>query len=302
MQISRRRILGSALALGAVSALPRVSFAATTLQLGQFRIDTLSDGHLVLPTSFVSPDPGVTDLLAKFGITSPQVEAPCNVTLLRDGTNTVIFDVGAGPDFMPSSGKLAAALEALGVAHEDVTHVIFTHAHPDHLWGVLDDFEEPVFANAKHMMGKREFDFWIDPGAADRLEDSRKIFAAGALRRLTVLEDSIATYDEETEILPGIYAHASFGHTPGHMALELRQGNDSCLVGGDAIGNGHVAFAAPGMVSGADQDPEAGIATRKALLDMLAVSQMPMIGYHLPDGGVGLVEKAGEAYRFVAEV
>ena len=302
MQITRRRLLGAAAATGAMAALPRMSFAATTMTLGAAQIDTLSDGHLVLPASFVSPDRQASEIMSDFGITTPQVEAPCNVTLLRDGTNTVLFDVGAGPDFMPTAGKLSAALDALGVTPEDITHVIFTHAHPDHLWGVLDDFDEPLFTNAQHMMGKAEFDFWIDPAAADRLDEGRKVFAAGALRRLQVLEDRLLTFDADTEILPGIHAHASFGHTPGHMAFEVRQGNAACMIVGDAIGNGHVAFAAPGLVAGADQDPETGIATRQALLDRLAVSQMPMIGYHLPDGGAGRVERADGAYRFTAEL
>ena len=302
MQITRRRLLGAAAATGAMAALPRMSFAAMTMTLGAARIDTLSDGHLVLPASFVSPDPQAAEILSGFGITTPQVEAPCNVTLLRDGTNTVLFDVGAGPDFMPTAGKLSAALDALGVMPDEITHVIFTHAHPDHLWGVLDDFDEPLFANAQHMMGKAEFDFWIDPAAAATLDEGRKVFAAGALRRLMVLEDTLLTFDSEKEIIPGIYAHASFGHTPGHMAFELRQGNAACMIVGDAIGNGHVAFAAPGLVAGADQDPETGIATRQALLDRLAVSQMPMIGYHLPDGGAGRVERADDAYRFTAEL
>ena len=302
MKITRRRLLGAAAATGAMAALPRMSFAATTMTLGAAEIDTLSDGHLVLPASFVSPDPQAAEILTDFGITTPQVEAPCNVTLLRDGTNTVLFDVGAGPDFMPTAGKLSAALDALGVTPEDITHVIFTHAHPDHLWGVLDDFDEPLFTNAQHMMGKAEFDFWIDPAAADRLDEGRKVFAAGALRRLQVLEDRLLTFDDNTEILTGIHAHASFGHTPGHMAFEILQGNAACMIVGDAIGNGHVAFAAPGLIAGADQDPETGIATRQALLDRLAVSQIPMIGYHLPDGGAGRVERADGAYRFTAEL
>lgn len=302
MKITRRRLLGAAAATGAIAALPRMSFAATSLTLGAARIDTLSDGHLVLPASFVSPNPQAAEILSDFGLTTPQVEAPCNVTLLRDGANTILFDVGAGPDFMPTAGKLSAALDALGVTYEDITHVVFTHAHPDHLWGVLDEFDEPLFANAQHMMGKAEFDFWIDPAAAETLDEGRKVFAAGALRRLQALEDRLITFDPDTEILPGILATASFGHTPGHMAFEVRQGNDGCLIVGDAIGNGHVAFAAPGLVAGADQDAEAGIATRQALLDRLAVSQMPMIGYHLPDGGAGRVERAGGAYRFTAEL
>lgn len=302
MQISRRSLLGGALGTGVLGALPRLSFAATTMTLGSARIDTLSDGHLVLPMEFVTDHAGATEALARLGLTGPQIEAPCNVTIYRDGTNTVLFDVGAGPDFMPTAGKLAVALEALGIAPDDVTHVVFTHAHPDHLWGVLDEFDEPIFANAQHMMGKVEHDFWSNPEAASQMPHGREAFAAGALRRLKVLEDRVATFGEDEEILPGILAVATHGHTPGHMSFEVAQGNSAVMVVGDAIGNGHLAFDAPSWHSGSDQDAEMGVKTRVALLEHLAARQLPMVGYHLPEGGVGRVEASGDVFRFVGEV
>jgi len=302
MLFTRRSILRTGLAATAMAALPPRVFAASTLSLGSATIDTLSDGHLVLPASFVSDNPGLPDLLARHGITAPQIEAPCNVTLYRDGTNTVLFDVGAGPDFMPTAGKLATALDALGVTPEDVTHVVFTHGHPDHLWGLLDEFEEPIFANATHMMGRIEYDYWADPNTGSTIGAGRELFAAGALRRLQSLEDRIVTFEDAEEILPGIGARATFGHTPGHMAFEVRQGNDAVMIVGDSIGNGHVAFEAPGWNSGSDQDPATGIVTREGLLAELASSTMPMIGYHLPAGGVGRVEKSGDGYRFIEEI
>lgn len=302
MQFTRRQILRTGAAAAATAALPLRSFAASRLTLGTATIDTLSDGHLVLPTSFVSPHEGTAEVLAEFGLTGPQVEPPCNLTLYRDGTHTVLFDVGAGPDFMPTAGKLAEALAALEVAPEDITHVLFTHAHPDHLWGALDDFDEPVFANATHMMGLRERDYWLDPETQNTIDEGRKTFAAGALRRLQVLEDRLVTFEEGTEILPGITAVGSFGHTPGHMSFHLSQGSSACMVVGDAIGNHHLAFARPLWESGSDQNPEAGAKTRIALLEWLVRDQMPMIGYHLPEGGAGRVERAGDAFRFVPEI
>lgn len=302
MQITRRALLGGSLALGAMGALPRMSFAATTMTLGEARLDTLSDGHLVLPMDFVSDNPGAAAILARHGLTGPQIEAPCNVTLYRDGTNTVLFDVGAGPDFMPTAGKLAAALDALGVTADEVTHVVFTHAHPDHLWGVLDEFDEPIFANAAHMMGRVERDFWIDPNTVSTMPRGRETFAAGALRRLQTLDDRVATFGEDEEILPGILAVATHGHTPGHMSFEIAAGGTGVMVVGDAIGNGHLAFDAPLFHSGSDQDVEMGAKTRLALLEHLASRQLPMVGYHLPEGGVGRVETAGDAFRFLTEV
>lgn len=298
MTLTRRTILQTGAAALLTPMFARRSWAASTMEIGNIRVDTLSDGHLVLPMSFVTDHDGAREIMATYGMTGDAVEPPCNVTLLRDGTNTVLFDVGAGPDFMPTAGKLSEAMDALGITADDVTHVVFTHAHPDHLWGVLDDFDEPLFANATHMMGKQEWDYWIDPETASTIGAGRESFAAGAIRRLQLLEDRIVTFDPEMEILPGINAVASYGHTPGHMSFEVRQGNDACMIVGDAIGNHHLAFAQPLWASGSDQDPELGSKTRADLLARLTDQQMPMIGYHLPDGGIGRVERDGESYRF----
>ncbi len=302
MIFTRRTILRMGAAAGATALLPLRSFAAQTMNLGSATLDTLSDGNLVLPMGFVTDHPGAAEVMARYGLTGPQVEPPCNVTLYRDGTNTVLFDVGAGPDFMPTAGKLHEALDALGVSADEITHVVFTHAHPDHLWGVLDEFDEPIFANAQHMMGKAEWDFWIDPETQNTIDEGRKTFAAGALRRMSLLEDRIVTFGDGEEILPGVGARASHGHTPGHMAFEVRQGNSACMVVGDAIGNNHLAFAEPLWASGSDQDAEMGAQTRLGLLNQLADAQMPMIGYHLPEGGIGRVERDGAAFRFATEV
>ena len=305
MTISRRTILraGTAgLAAGLLGPLmPRRSWAATTLSLGSARIDTLSDGNLVLPMSFVTEHEGAGAVMAEFGISGDAVEPPCNVTLLRDGTNTVLFDVGSGHDFMPTAGKLAEAMDALGVTAQEITHVVFTHAHPDHLWGLLDEFDEPIFADATFMIGKAEWDYWMDPATVDTIGTERQSFAVGAQRRLSVLEDRIVTFGDGEEIIPGVAARATFGHTPGHMAYEIRNGSDACMVLGDCISNHHLAFARPDWMSGSDQDPDMGIATRVKLLDQLAAEQMRIVGFHLPEGGMGRVERAGDAYRFVAE-
>ena len=273
-----------------------------SVEMGSLRIDTLSDGNLVLPGSMILGDHAsdAWAILEKYGMSAEQLTPDCNVTLVRDGENTVLFDVGAGPNFMPSAGRLIDSLDALGVAPDDVTHVVFTHAHPDHLWGVLDDFDDPMFYNATHMISRKERDFWLDPNTPDLMGEERLAFVAGAVRYLNAIEDQLEVFDEGAEILPGIASVASFGHTPGHMSFEVRGGSESVMLVGDAIGNHHVAFEAPNWASGSDQDQDMGIATRNMLLDRLSNEQMAVIGFHFPFPGIGRVEKAEGAYRFVS--
>ena len=85
------------------------------------------------------------------------------------------------------------------------------------------------------------------------------------------------------------------------MAFEVGIGNESVMIVGDSIVNHHVAFERPAWMSGSDQNGELAAQTRVALLDQLATDQTRLIGYHLPNGGVGRAERQGDTYVFVSE-
>lgn len=303
MKLKKRQVLKGLAGL-ALSYAPSISFAQSNIRLGSGEVISISDGHLVLPGAFFFdglPEDELGSLLSKHGVSSDQLKPPCNLTLLRQPDKTVLFDAGSGSGFMPTAGATLDSLDALDVAPEDITHVVFTHAHPDHLWGILDDFDDPIFPGAELMIGEKEWTYWTDPDTVNSIGDARASFAVGAARRLDAVKDQISMFKDADEILPGVVAHITPGHTPGHMSFEIREGSNAVMVGGDAIGNHHVAFARPDWGSGADQDRDLGAKTRMRLLDQLATDQITLMGFHLPNGGLGRVESDGDGYRFVPE-
>lgn len=299
--MQRRQFLKRVTVAGAITALPRIA----TATLGNTTLTSVSDGTLVLPGGFIfepMPKKELSPILIRHGLSQERLEPECNLALWRDGTHTVLFDAGSGPDFMPSAGRLLDSLDAAGLDAADVTHVVFTHAHPDHIWGLLDDFDELTFPEATYLMGRAEWDYWWNPETVDTIGEARAAFAVGAKRRMEAIEDVVEFFDDGDEILPGLSAISTPGHTPGHMSFEARSGAESAVILGDAIGNHHVAFARPDWHSGSDQDAVTAAATRQRLLDRLVSEQMRVVGFHLPGGGMGRVERDGSAYRFAQEV
>lgn len=302
---SRREFLATGAALTSCAALGLTAgVARSQITIGDARIDVVSDGSLTLPGSFIfdtMPQDELLPILERYGQSADTLTPPCNVTLLRHGQRTILFDVGSGPDFAPNSGVLSTSLQSLGVSPEDVTDVVFTHAHPDHLWGLIDDFEDPLFPQATYMMGKTEWDYWMNPNTVDEIGEARAAFAVGAKRRMEMIEDQITFFTDGEEIISGVAARQTAGHTPGHMAFEVRNGTEAVMILGDSIGNDHIAFARPQWHSGSDQDPETAAATRTALLDQLSHDKTRVIGFHLRGNGIGYVDKTADGYSFVAE-
>lgn len=301
--VTRRQALISSGATAFTAGLmPHISLAQTTV--GDARITSVSDGALTLPKNMIFDAVSPADyepILSAYGVAGDMLTPPCNVTLLESGDRKVLFDLGAGPEFMASAGQLLDSLAAIDVDPGDITDVVFTHAHPDHIWGLLDDFGDRMCPNATYMIGQDEWDYWINPNTIDTIDEARKTFAIGAERRLREIEEQISFFHDGDEIMPGVAARATFGHTPGHMAIEVRSGTDAVMIIGDAIGNHHVAFERPDWFTGSDQDQEMGAATRVSLLDQLAQEQTRIIGFHLEGNGVGHVERKDSGYRFVPD-
>ena len=263
---------------------------------------TLSDGMRTLPPGMLSSSATgdqIKKALADSGLAIDVTRSPSNVSMLIRGDDVILFDCGAGPNFMQGVGTLPDSLNQAGIAPERVKHVVFTHAHPDHLWGALDDFGSPAFPNAAYHMAAAERDYWFSPDIYKTLPEDRHAFAAGAQRIIKELDSVMKWFKVGDEVVSGVSAFDSRGHTPGHVSFDVRVGNETVAVVGDALTHGVISFQYPDWAGGFDQEQDQAIASRKRLLDRFSAQKIRIVGYHLPAGGIGRVERTGAAYRFV---
>ena len=306
--LDRRELFAGLIAASVTQVTPSLAWAAAptrhTFRIGEFEITIFSDGYLTVPTRFLARNVAEADIKALLGQSADMVTPATNVTLIRTPTETILIDVGSGPHFMTGAGKLAANMEAGGFDRKTVTKIVFTHAHPDHLWGTLDDFDDaPMFPNASYIIAAAEWNFWMADDAAARLPEDRQNFAPGAKRNLNRIKDKLRTIDLGADMATGIRAIDTSGHTAGHISVEIVSGNEVVVVLADALTHHKISFAHPEWSPAADHhDPVRAISTRKGLLDRLASDKSLAIGYHLPFPGVGRVERHGLAYRYVPAV
>ncbi|MEL6913751.1 MAG: MBL fold metallo-hydrolase [Pseudomonadota bacterium] len=299
MALSRRSLLASA------AAAPLLPLAVSSASAG---------GHGAtapqpLARSFAVGDFTVTTLLAGTGMQdNPQGTFGMNVSaeefaaaseaafipadsyqgyftpvVVQTGAETILFDTGLPGDGVPT------ALAEMGLAPADITHVVLTHMHPDHIGGMTNDAGE-VYSNAAYIAGRVEFDAWN--GTDNRIGQMMAEKVSPFAERMTFLEDG-------QDVRGGITAMAAFGHTPGHMTYMVSSGNDQLLITAD-MANHHVwSLANPDWEVRFDGDKEAAAATRRRILGMLAADRVPMVGYHMPFPAAGYVETDGDGFRWV---
>jgi len=301
-KLSRRTLLAATAASIATRALPAFAAAPYSFRHGAFDIAVVSDGHLVLPTSFLAPDAPPTEreaMLKAAGETGAQYNSPTNVTLIRTANDLILVDMGSGDRFMPSAGKLWDNLKAAGIDRGTITKVVFTHGHPDHLWGAVDDLDDLVIPDATFFVASNEWNFWTGDNATRGLPPERAGFVTGARRNYTAIKEKVKMVKPGDDIVAGLRVIDTPGHTQGHVSLELA-GADGLLVGGDVLTHPLISFEHPDWRPTADHVPEQAVATRRKLLDRLAADRAKLIGFHLPYPGIGIVERKDLAYRFVA--
>ena len=300
----REFIAGSVAALGvSLAGLPASVAQASGVQafnVGGMEITVLSDGVLNMPTRLLNRDMEPAKIEAALGgaLSAPgHVQYGVNVALIRHGKELILIDAGAGSTWEPTVGKLADRLAVAGIDPKRITKVVATHAHPDHIWGLVDDFDELRYPNADYVLPAAELDYWRKVDVAT-LPDRMQGVAAGAKRVIDSIGERLTAARVDSEIIPGVSYIGTPGHTPGHCSVRLASGSDGVIVAADAVFHPVISFAHPDWQPVSDMDGALAAASRRRLLEIAATDKLSMIAYHIPFPGLGRVERHAGAYRW----
>jgi glyoxylase-like metal-dependent hydrolase (beta-lactamase superfamily II) len=172
--LNRRSFLSvTAVALASPLLLDRALAAAVhTFEQGAFKIRVFSDGHMIVPASMLAigaPPERLAEVLRRTNAPAPMAWPAANIPLIEIGKDLIPIDVGDGRYFQPTEGELLGSLRMNGVDPASITKVVITHAHPDHLWGILNSAGDLNFPNATYFVGAVEWNFWMNSGVATSL-------------------------------------------------------------------------------------------------------------------------------------
>ena len=272
---------------------------------GNMQATVVSDGILPLgepSASFLGTSKEEVRRMLTDNFLSPDnVVLEQNVLVVNAGDKTVLFDTGMGSSTMfgPTTGKLLANLKASGIDPKDIDAVVATHAHCDHVWGIMGDDGGRHFPNAQIYISQADFDFWTDEGKLGMKDPAyMKPFVEGARKNLLPNRDRIVFVKDGQEFLPGIQAMSAPGHTVGHTIYMLTSDGKTLAAIGDLTHHQVLLMIKPRIEFAYDTDSKQSANTRVRVLDMLATNRIPLIAYHFPWPGMGHVAKQGDGFQF----
>lgn len=247
------------------------------MEIGQLRIDPVVDGEgAFVPTkTFRKSTPEQWSVHQELLDANGRLPFVMGGFLVRGNGHTTLIDLGLGQGTMMgiTGGGFMTHLATYGVSAEDVTDVVFTHLHGDHIgWGVRDG--RPTFVNATYRSSQADLDYFVHQGNADELEKAT----------LDVIASRIVAWGtgSTSTLVPGIDQFAAPGHTPGSSVIVINDDSQRAMLLGDVV-HCPVQLVDDEWSGLFDVDPALARRTRNALARELEGDPTLVAAAHFPD-------------------
>lgn len=198
-----------------------------------------------------------------------------NLFILRAHGQTLLFDAGLGDSLTEREEKIygtvgpsrmTEGLAGAGVTADDIDVVILTHLHTDHCAGTVKRVGErfvPRFPNATVIASRREWQAAMNPNErTTAVYIPERLKALEASGRLELI-DFEGTADS-IELLPGVRAVHTGGHSDGHLGLEIESGGQKVWYHADIYPT--IAHLRTAYIPATDLYPLDTMAVKHALL------------------------------------
>lgn len=237
--------------------------------------------------------------LARAGLTTDFMPIPLTVLVLKIGDKHIMIDAGSGVgQWQANATHLPANMQAAGIDRSQISMILISHFHPDHVWGLMEKgTNAAVFPEAELVTNSAEYKFWTEPGRIEKLPEGRR--QAG--KRIADVFPTWTNWrlvESGTEVAPGIQILEAYGHTPGHSVFLVTSGSDQLMVSNDTMYVPALLAPHPEWQGSYDQDRPMAVTTRHKIIDRVIADRMMICGAHFPFPGLGTFVKDGNAYAF----
>jgi glyoxylase-like metal-dependent hydrolase (beta-lactamase superfamily II) len=276
-------------------------------QLGDAKITALSDGSIGLDKSLLTNvhEHKVDKLLKNAYVESSTVDTSVNAYIISLKDKVILVDTGTGGLFGANLNKLSISLKNAGYTPEQVTDIVVTHFHGDHIGGLITDGKF-TYPNATLHLNKKEVDYWLNQDLYAKAPEQGKKFFKDAIDVITpyIKSDKVKQFTGEdakpVKLFDGMLAIQSHGHTAGHTFYEIESKGKKLVFWGDIVHIPQVQFVDPTVTIKFDSDAkQAEIQRQKAFADAASKGYLVAVS-HMPFPGVGhLAKDSGKGYQWI---
>lgn len=277
-------------------------------RLGDLELVVISDGHILFDKIQPSFAPGIASdkvikALEDNFLPSEKVDLAINILVVKNSQKTILIDCGCGFNFGDASGWLPKNLSAAGIRPENITDIVLTHAHPDHLGGLLNKDDTLVFPHANIHLSQIENNFWM--GTSPDFSKSRvNASLAGmvtniARHTITTIKPKLNFFNDGDTLFNCMRLVLAPGHTPGHTIVNIFSKSEELVHVADLVHSSALVVAHPDWGFEGDTDFDLAIKSRKKVLKELAENRKLIFSYHLPWPGLGHVRQKDDGFDWV---